>query len=241
MRRLSAAAVRRPRRRLGRRLGWWFGVQRLAGGRPHRPSAVRQLGAATRCGGSVRRLRRRLRGRLGRRLVVVARCGCSGGCSVRRLRRRLRQRLGWWLGERRLTSGRPHRAPASRASNHHHPPVPHVEQAPARGGRRRRWVEAEVGGGGVWRRGNVEAAGDAGGGVVRDLAVGLCVQTGFGIVARYWGQKGQGSSRSCHLLTGPSRATPATCRSSGSLKTLVILQRSREDGGEQETWVACMN
>ena len=87
----------------------------------------------------------------------------------------------------------------------------------------------------------MEAAGGTGGGVVRDLAVGLCVQTGFGIVARYWGQKGQGSSRSCHLLTGPSRATPATCRSSGSLKTLVILQRSREDGGEQETWVACMN
>ena len=140
VRRLSAAAVRRPRRRLGRRLEWWFGVQRLAGGRPHRPSAVRQLGAATRCGGSVRRLRRRLRGRLGRRLVVAARCGCSGGCSVRRLRRRLGQRLGWWLGERRLTSERPHRAPASRASNHHHPPVPHVEQAPAHGGRRRRWV-----------------------------------------------------------------------------------------------------
>ena len=198
MRRLSAAAVRRPRRRLGRRLGWWFGVQRLAGGRPHRPSAVRQLGAATRCGGSVRRLRRRLRGRLGRRLVVAARCGCSGGCSVRRLRRR----LGWWLGERRLTSGRPHRAPASRASNHHHPPVPHVEQAPARGGRRRRWVEAEFGGGGVWRRGNVEAAGGAGGGVVRDLAVGLCVHTGFGIVARYWGQKGRGNSRMLPLADG---------------------------------------
>ena len=85
MRRLSAAAVRRPRRRLGRRLGWWFGVQRLAGGRPHRPSAVRQLGAATRCdgsgdgsgegsgGGSLRRV--------GVDAQAVARCGGSGDGS----------------------------------------------------------------------------------------------------------------------------------------------------------------
>ena len=54
----------------------------------------------------------------------------------------------------------------------------------------------------MWRRGNVEAAGDAGGGVVRDLAVGLCVQTGFGIVARYWGQKGRGNSRMLPLADG---------------------------------------
>ena len=54
----------------------------------------------------------------------------------------------------------------------------------------------------MWRRGNVEAAGDAGGGVVRDLAVGLRVQTGFGIVARYWGQKGRGNSRMLPLADG---------------------------------------
>ena len=54
----------------------------------------------------------------------------------------------------------------------------------------------------MWRRGNVEAAGDAGGGVVRDLAVGLCVQTGFGIVARYCGQKGRGNSRMLPLADG---------------------------------------
>ena len=48
----------------------------------------------------------------------------------------------------------------------------------------------------------MEAAGDAGEGVVRDLAVGLCVHTGFGIVARYWGQKGRGNSRMLPLADG---------------------------------------
>ena len=89
----------------------------------------------------------------------------------------------------------------------------------------------------------MEAAGGTGGGVVRDLAVGLCVQTGFGIVARRWGQKGGGNSRMLPLADGAVEGDTGHVLLERLIKlsTLVILQRSREDGGEQETWGACMN
>ena len=85
----------------------------------------------------------------------------------------------------------------------------------------------------MWR----QPAGDAGGGVVRDLAVGLCVQTGFGIVARYWGQKGRGNSRMLPLADGAVEGDTGHVLLKRLIKvsTLVILQRSREDGGMQES------
>ena len=83
----------------------------------------------------------------------------------------------------------------------------------------------------------MEAAGGTGGGVVRDLAVGLCVQTGFGIVARRWGQKGGGNSRMLPLADGDVEGDTGHVLLERLIKlsTLVILQRSREDGGEQES------
>ena len=157
MRRLSAAAVRRPRRRLGRRLGWWFGVQRLAGGRPHRPSAVRQLGAAARCGDSVRRLGATAQATAQGTARAAA---CCGG-SVRVLRRLLGAAAQ--ATARMVARG----AETHKRETASSPRLPRVEPPPPSCAARRAgscaWrATTAVGGDGVWRRGSVEA-GECGG------------------------------------------------------------------------------
>ena len=188
----GGGSVRRLRRRLRRRLGaaaqcgggaaaqataWaaaWM-VVRGAEARG-RTTASTLRGAAARCGDSVRRLGATAQATAQGTARAAARCGGS----VRVLRR--------LLGAAAQATARAAARMVARGAETHKretassPRLPRVEPPPTScaacraGSCAWRATVAEFGGGGVWRRGNMEAAGGTGGGVVRDLAVGLCAQ-----------------------------------------------------------------